>query len=212
MKPAPPPDLKPFFLTLDDLDAPIDWPRHFGNDNPVEVDIGCGRGMHLVNAALANPDVNYLGIEIDYRVGRHGAKRLKKREMPNARVLGGDVRVALEKYIKPSSVAAAHVYFPDPWWKKKHRRRRLFTDEFADQLAIVLQPGGLLHSWTDVEDYFEVISALLNHNDKFESLTPPPERESAHELDYTTSFERKKRKYGFPIHRGLWRRLPEIHL
>ena len=126
--------------------------------------------------------------------------------MSNARVLGGDVNRAFSQYIRPHTVAAIHVYFPDPWWKKRHLRRRVFTDQFADQCAVVLKPGGLLHSWTDVEDYFDVISALMDHHELYETLPPPDEREPEHDMDYQTSYERKKRKSSLPIYRGRWRR------
>lgn len=206
MPPTPPVDLKPYFQTLGDLEGPLDWAEFFGNDNPVEVDIGSGRGLFLVTASDANPNVNYLGIEIDYREGRRGAKRLQKRESPNARVLGGDVREAFEKLIPAESLAAAHVYFPDPWWKRKHRRRRVFTDELVTQMHGALVPGGLVHSWTDVEEYFGVIRALLDNDPRFEPLPPPPVHSPEHDMDYRTSFERKKRKAGCEIYRGLWRK------
>jgi tRNA (guanine-N7-)-methyltransferase len=202
-----PPDLSPWFLTLHDLDGPLRWPEFFGNGQPVEIDVGSGRGLFLTHSAEANPGINYLGIELDYREGRRAARRLQKRELPNARILGGDARSAFIHHIPPGSVAAIHVYFPDPWWKKKHRRRRVFTDEFADLAAQALLPRGLLHSWTDVEDYFEVISGLMDHHPQFEPLAPPPEREPAHDMDYQTSFERKSRKAGSPIYRGLWQRI-----
>ena len=131
---------------------------------------------------------------------------LWKRSQPNARVLGGDARVALAKLIPSQSVRAVHVYFPDPWWKRKHKRRRLFTDEFVDLAAGVLQSGGLLHSWTDVEDYFEVIRSLMDHHAAFETLPPPSEQEPTHDLDYQTSFERRRRQDGATIYRGLWRK------
>jgi tRNA (guanine-N7-)-methyltransferase len=134
---------------------------------------------------------------------------LWKRRAENARVLGGDVRRAFANYVPPESVAAVHVYFPDPWWKRKHRRRRVFTDEFVDQCARVLKPGGLLHSWTDVGEYFEVISALVDHHSAFEALPPSPESEPRHDMDYQTSFERKKRRIGETIHRGRWRRVAD---
>jgi len=210
----PPVDLFPYFLTLDDLDEIldsdgfIDWNKFFGNDHPVEIDVGCGRGMFLVNSGLAHREINYLGIELEYKEGRHGAARLKKREMQNARVLGGDVRIAFDRYIRPGSVSAVHVYFPDPWWKRKHLRRRVFTDELVEQMVRILKPGGLVHSWTDVEDYFEVISALMNHHEKFESIPTPPISEAKHDLDYQTSFDRKKRQAGCIIYRGLWRLKP----
>jgi tRNA (guanine-N7-)-methyltransferase len=207
----PPEDLRPYFFTLHDLDptGPIDWTELFGNAHPVEIDVGCNRGVFLVNAAQANPGINYLGIEIDYTEGRRAARKLKKRELPNARVLGGDVRWAFDKFVRPGSVAAVHVYFPDPWWKKKHAKRRVFTDAFLEQVATVLMPGGLLHSWTDVKDYFEVISALVDNHPAFEKLPPPPEKRPEHDMDYHTSFERKKRKLGSTIYRGLWRKRAE---
>lgn len=206
MRHEPTVDLRPHFFTFDDLEGPLDWGAFFGNANPVELDIGCGRGLFLLNAALRQPERNWLGIEIDYKEGRRAAAKLHKRSLPNARVLGGDVRFALTRLIVPHSVVGLHVYFPDPWWKTKHRRRRLFTDEFAGMAADVLQPGGLLHSWTDVGDYFAVIAALMDHHPAFEPLPPPDEHAPEHDLDYQTSFERKKRQSGETIYRGLWRR------
>ncbi len=201
----PPADLSPWFLTLKDLEPPVEWSVLFGNDNPVELDIGCGRGLFLVNASRANPDVNYVGIEIDLREGRRTAKRLKKREQANARVWGGDARVALTEYIQPASVSAAHVYFPDPWWKRRHWKRRLFTDEFLETIVRVLQPGGFVHHWTDVEDYFRIVEGLMDHHPQFESVPLPEQREPEHDMDFLTSFERKKRRAGLTIHRGAWR-------
>ncbi len=199
-------NLFPWFRTIDDLTGLIDWSEFYGNSNPVELDVGSGRGLHLVTAGQSNPHINYLGIEIDYKEGRRAAKRLKKREIANTRVLGGDVNRAFNNHFAPHSVDAIHVYFPDPWWKRRHRRRRLFTDLFADRLSRTVKPGGLIHSWTDVKDYFEVIQALMDHHPGFEVLPPPEEREPLHDLDYQTSFERKKRQAGETIFRGLWRR------
>lgn len=207
------PDLRPQFLCMGDL-APyltpngrLDWTKLFGNSNPVELDVGCGRGMFLFNSCTTQPDRNFLGVEIDFHEGRRGAKRLFKRRQPNARVIGGDANDLLNHCIEPGSLAAVHVYFPDPWWKRKHRRRRLFTDLFADRVARALKPGGLLHMWTDVADYFEIVTALLNHHPKFTALPTPPEKPAEHDLDYRTSFERTRRLAGLPIHRGLWKRI-----
>ncbi|QDT33416.1 tRNA (guanosine(46)-N7)-methyltransferase TrmB [Thalassoglobus polymorphus] len=208
----PPTNLKPFFLAMDDLfeeyDGKLDWPTFFGNDNPVEIDVGCGRGLFVVTASEMHPERNFLGIEIDFREGRRGAARLKRRNLTNACVIGGDANVPFTKMIEPHSVDAIHVYFPDPWWKRKHRSRRVFNDVFVNLCSNLLVPGGLLHSWTDVEEYFEDISALMNHHEDFESLPTPEERDPEHDMDYQTSYERKKRKLGLPIHRGKWQRKP----
>ena len=132
--------------------------------------------------------------------------RLLKREQPNARIIGGDCKVVLSQMIEPGSVSAAHVYFPDPWWKKRHHKRRLFTAEFVDLLARVLKSGGEVHSWSDVAEYFDIIQQLMQDHVLFETLAAPQEREPEHDMDYQTSFERKKRQLGLPIYRGRWRR------
>lgn len=209
MRPSPTEDLKPWFLTLADVGERLDCARFSEIDQPLELDIGCGRGLFLVNAAVANPDTNYVGIEIDYREGRRTARRLKKRELGNARVLGGDARIALESLFGENSVSAVHVYFPDPWWKRKHRRRRIFTDTFLELVARVLEPGGELHSWTDVAEYFQVIQALVTHHPRFEELRAVDEHVPQHDMDYLTSYERKGRQSGSEIHRGRWKLLDE---
>lgn len=206
MQTAPIKPLKPWFQTVDDIGDSMQWSEFFGNDNPVELDIGCGRGLFLFNAAVDHPDINYLGLEIDYREGRRAARRLLKRNLPNARVIGGDCRIVLTQLIARHSVQAAHVYFPDPWWKKRHHKRRLFTPEFTSILADVVQPHGHVHSWTDVAEYFDIICDLMNRNSSFEAAAPADEREPENDMDYQTSFERKKRKLGLPINRGLWKR------
>ena len=207
MQTAPIKPMKPWFQVIDDLGDHLDWEEFFGNDNPVELDIGCGRGMFLFNSAVANPDVNYLGLEIDYREGRRAASRLLKRELPNARVIGGDCKVVLSGMVKKHSVRAAHVYYPDPWWKKRHHKRRLFTQEFADLLAEIVEYDGQVHSWSDVADLFDIIRDLMDGHSQFSTQTPPPLNQPEHDLDYQTSFDRKKRQMGLPVFRGLWQRI-----
>jgi tRNA (guanine-N7-)-methyltransferase len=205
----PIPDLKPYFLTYDDLGAgPLSWPEFFGNSHPVEVEVGTGRGMFIVNAGETRPDTNFIGMEIEYTEGRHAAKRLQKRNLLNARILGGDARVGLPKFIPSKSIAAMHVYFPDPWWKRKHWARRIFDGWFLNEVSRILVSGGILHAWTDVEAYFQVMLEVIKVNPDFLPLPPPEERPATHDMDYHTSFERKKRKAGLPIYRGRWERRP----
>ncbi len=204
---APPVDLRPYFLTLADIPpAPLVAARLFERDQPLEVEIGSGRGLFLVNAGLTRPQTNFLGIEYDFKEARRGARRLQKRALGNVRVLGADARVVLSKYLTDAAAAAMHVYFPDPWWKRRHKKRRIFNAEFLVEAARIVVPGGLLHAWTDVEEYFGVMTTLVAENPDFVPLPPPDERPSQHDMDYHTSFERKKRKLGLPIFRARWKR------
>lgn len=199
--------MKPWFQTIEDVGPKLVWSQFFTAEQPVEIDIGSGRGLFLLNAALQHPERNFAGLEIDYREGRRAAERLQKRDLGNARVIGGDANKALAEMIDPGSVDAAHVYFPDPWWKTRHHKRRIFNSDFLSKLARVIRPGGHLHHWTDVADYFLMVRTLMEQTADFRLCPPPDEREAENDMDYQTSFERKKRKLGFPIYRAMWQRV-----
>jgi tRNA (guanine-N7-)-methyltransferase len=200
-------DLTPYFFTLRDVPpAPLNLPDLFGNENPVEVEVGTGRGLFLVNAGTTCPGTNFLGVEYDYKEARRAARRLQKRALANVRILGADANIVLPRYMPDACAQALHVYFPDPWWKRRHKRRRVFNPEFLVQAARIVEPGGLLHAWTDVEEYFGVMTALVAANPAFRPLPAPAERAAVHDMDYHTSFERKKRKLGLTIFRARWER------
>ncbi|QDT16014.1 tRNA (guanine(46)-N(7))-methyltransferase TrmB [Alienimonas californiensis] len=164
-------DLTPWFRPLFELSdpkehGPLDWAAVFPQAGPVELDVGSGRGRFTNEGAAARPGVNFCGIEHDFTAARRGAKRLKRDRSPNARVFGGDAVRFLREFVPAGSVAAVHVLYPDPWWKRRHRKRRLLGEalgpEFLDLILNALAPDGRLHVRTDVGEYFEGIAALLD--------------------------------------------------
>lgn len=188
--------------SLPAAEAPLDWHAVFGNDHPVEIEIGFGKGMFLILAAQTNPKVNYLGIEIERKYQLYAANRVAKRRLRNVRLLCGDARLFLRDRVLQDSVQGLHIYFPDPWWKTRHRKRRLFQEDFVRQCERVLRPGGRFRLLTDVEEYFLEIRKLLTVHTRLKELPPPPVKAPQHDLDYITNFERKYRKENRPIYRA----------
>jgi tRNA (guanine-N7-)-methyltransferase len=192
---------------------PVNWKALFGNDRPVELEVGFGKGLFLLTSALAHPEINFAGIEIERKYVLYTATRIAKRRLANVRLAHGDARDFISRRVPASSVHTVHVYFPDPWWKKRHHKRRVFTEEFARQCARVLVPGGILSVATDVEEYFAVITELLAIIPEFRKLPPPEEHEPQHDLDYLTNYERKARKVGTAVHRARYARArDDVHL
>lgn len=189
--------------------SPLRWPLVFGNDNPVEIEVGFGKGLFLLTAAQACPYVNFLGIEIVRKYQLFAATRMAKRGLASVRLVKADARLFLRDQVAAGSVQAVHVYFPDPWWKKRHLKRRVFTREFAEQCERVLRVGGKLHVVTDVEEYSHIIRSLLAERGGLRLLPPSSEKQPAHDLDYLTNFERKFRKEGRPIYRSAYERFTE---
>ena len=107
-----------------------------------------------------------------------------------------------------ASVAALHVYFPDPWWKRRHKRRRIFTDSFLNQVVRVLISGGELRLATDVPDYFDEIEHRIESQPALTPAELPAEHPPQHDLDYLTNFERKYRKVGKPVFRACYAKVP----
>ncbi len=199
--------LAPWLLGIPDPPRPLDWATVFGNERPVEIEVGFGKGLFLLTASQACPDVNFLGVEIVRKYQLFTATRLAKRGLGNVRLVQADARLFLRDFVTDGSVQAVHVYFPDPWWKKRHQKRRVFTPEFAGQCERVLRAGGHLYVVTDVEQYFQVMTHLVAERPGLRRLPPPELREPAHDLDYLTNFERKFRKEGRPIYRAVYEHL-----
>ena len=182
----------------------IHWGELFGNSNPVEVEVGFGKGLFLVTESQAHPERNYFGIEIVRKYQLYATTRIAVRKLPNAKTCCADAKAVLQHCITPESVDVVHVFFPDPWWKNRHKKRLLFTPEFAELVLRVLKPSGILHFVTDVPDYFEMVTGLLTNVPAFEMQPPREETAGDHDMDYLTNFERKFRRQGKPIYRSAY--------
>ena len=141
---------------------------------PFVIEIGFGMGIATSIIAELNPDINYLGIDVH----RPGIGRLlweiEKRGLKNIRIIEGDAVEILEQKVKDNSVLAFHIFFPDPWPKKRHHKRRLITRPFTDLLSSKLLPGGYIYMVSDWADYgdwalreLSATSGLVNKYDSF---------------------------------------------
>ncbi len=150
-----------FILREDQIVEEMDLRTVFENARPVEIEIGCGRGTLLVHLARAVGNHNFLGIEWANEFYRYCADRLRRWNLTNARMLRTDARDFVMYKLKSQSVQTFHIYFPDPWPKRRHHRRRLFIPEFCRTLARVLVPGGKVYAASDHTEYFEQIETNL---------------------------------------------------
>jgi tRNA (guanine-N7-)-methyltransferase len=137
-------------VTSQQLLDPVPWNAIFGNDRPVEVEIGPGRGDLLLTAATATPTTNFFAVERGARAAEAIMSAARARGLGNVRVVAGDARCVIARFVPTRSVAVYRVFFPDPWPKTRHRHRRLMTDAFARALARTLVPDGVLHLASDL--------------------------------------------------------------
>jgi tRNA (guanine-N7-)-methyltransferase len=199
-------DLSRHLLLPESLPKPWNQTALLGREAPLEVEIGSGKGLFLAGAAASQPDHNFLGIEISERYARYCAARLVKRGLENARMIAGDALRVLSEFLPEASVAAVHVYFPDPWWKERHKKRRVMNERSVQQIQQVLVPGGTLHFWTDVEEYFHTALELLAQHTTLTGPLPVTERPAEHDLDFRTHFERRMRMHGEAVYRAEFRK------
>ena len=150
-------------VDLERLTVPVELASLFGGDGPVHVEVGSGKGTFLLNQARANRQVNYLGIEWANKYYKYSVDRMRRWQVENVRLLRADARYFVERCLADRSVAVFHIYFPDPWPKKRHHKRRFFARANMLQVHRCLETGGGLRAATDHADYFEVMcEALLN--------------------------------------------------
>ncbi len=153
-------------LRPEDLDGKIDFMRIFGRPGPIHIEIGAGKGTFLLNQARAQPNDNFLGIEWARKYYRYAVDRMGRWGLTNVRIIRTDAAAFLANFIPDNSVECFHVYFPDPWPKKRHHKRRFISPANLEHLIRCLRRSGELRIATDHADYFEVIKKLISNEDK----------------------------------------------
>jgi len=187
------------------VSGPFDFAALFGNAGPVEVEIGTGKGRFLLAQAAARPDVNFLGIEWSLKYLRVTKDRAARAGLANVRLFRADARHVLQALLPDRSVVRLHVYCPDPWPKKRHHKRRVFSHATLEQMARVLVPGGFLDLSTDVRGYFDEIREMARTVPALQETGDPLFHAS--EPGGRTSYEAKYLGAGRVIHRASYARV-----
>lgn len=180
----------------------LDWAAVFSNARPVEVELGAGDGTFLTDRAAAHPGRNFLGVERLLGRLRKIDRRGRRLGLTNIRGLRLEAAYVLEWMIPPGSVATLHVYFPDPWPKKRHHKRRLVNARFVELAHRALAVDGLIHLRTDEASYFALMEAVFGESPLFRREPTPAELAAC-----ATDFERGFNGRGIPTLRSTWRRV-----
>ncbi|MDF1757797.1 MAG: tRNA (guanosine(46)-N7)-methyltransferase TrmB [Legionellaceae bacterium] len=191
------------FLTKYSLpleDEPWDLEAEFSRKADIVVEIGFGMGASLLQMAIENPDTNFIGIEVHVAgVGRLAAD-VHDSNIDNIRIVNFDAVQVLNKYIPDNSLSGVQIFFPDPWHKKKHNKRRLIQPEFIKLLVMKLKPNGFIHCATDWEDYAMHMHSVLSSEPLLKNLAPNQEFISRPNTRPVTKFEQRGEKLGH----GVW--------
>lgn len=185
---------------IDQPEGQLDLPALFGNDNPVILEIGFGNGDSLLQMAQNSPDYNYLGIEVHRPGVGHLMLRLAEGNLPNVRVMRHDAMEILRHHLADNSLTGLQLFFPDPWHKKKHHKRRIVRPEFIEMLRSCLKPGGFLHMATDWEHYAEQMMADLSGAEGFENNAGSGNFAPRPDTRPLTKFEQRGERLGH----GVW--------
>ncbi len=201
--------LKVAILSLDNLIVqletilePLKLAELFPLEQPLEVELGCGDASFLAEYARQNPAKNFIGVE--RLLGRIQKLDRKGRRLGLTNTRGVRIESAyfMQYLLRPHSAAAVHVYFPDPWPKKKHRHHRLINEQFPALARAALVPGGTVFLRTDDTDYFQQMNEVFDAAKEFEKVATPPAL-----AEITTDFERDFNAQGIPTLRAAYRNL-----
>jgi tRNA (guanine-N7-)-methyltransferase len=150
-------------------DELINFNQVFNNNNKVVLEIGFGNGDSLIQTAMQKPDNNYLGIDVYKKGIARLINNINKNQLTNLKIIEGDAVLVLENNIKNNSLKKVQLFFPDPWHKKKHHKRRLIQTKFLDLLSTKIINNGIIHIATDWENYAKEMIAILENHPHFKN-------------------------------------------
>lgn len=182
------------------LPSPIDLDAIFGRPAPRMIEIGFGMGEALVQFAQMHPEMNCLGIEVHRPGAGHLLLQMQSQQLNNIRVSCHDAVEVLTHQIPEGSIDAIHIFFPDPWHKTRHHKRRLIQPSFADVMAKVLKPGGVVRLATDWQDYANHMRSVLDVHSQFDNVAGDAGFVARPEHRPLTRFERRGHRLGH----GVW--------
>lgn len=186
-------------VQLDTILEPLKLAGLFEKPQPLEVELGCGDASFLTEYAGRNPAKNFIGVE--RLLGRIKKLDRKGRRAGLANLRGVRIESAyfLQYLLPPHAASALHIYFPDPWPKKKHRRHRLINEHFPDLARAALRPGGVVYLRTDDADYFAQMTEVFGASKEFQKAETPGEL-----AEVLTDFERDFNAQGIPTLRAAY--------
>lgn len=169
--------------------------NYFSNNNDTVVEIGFGMGDSLITTALRYPDINFIGVEVFPPGIGHLVSSIEDNAIKNIRIANFDAVEVFQKNIASESLAGVQIFFPDPWHKKRHNKRRLIQPNFVKQLINTLKPAGFIHCATDWEDYALHMKNVLDNED----LLVVSDNGKSSIVRPETKFERRGQKLGHKI-------------
>ncbi|HZV80780.1 MAG TPA: tRNA (guanosine(46)-N7)-methyltransferase TrmB [Geobacteraceae bacterium] len=197
----------PLFLRPEVLESPIDWHKAFGNGNPLALEIGCGIGDFIAKTAADRPEINFIAIDYYNKGCDKTCRRLEKLGLTNVRVLRVEAREFIATHIPEGSLAAVYINCPDPWPKKRHRKRRLVSSGFLEFLHPYLASGADFHFATDFEDYGQDVAEFMPAIAGFTNLLKPDlyrhELEGYHRSKYMLKFMAEGKRIHFVHYRKI---------
>lgn len=198
--------LWPRFGIAWNLGESLDLPALFGNPNPVYLEIGFGNGEPLAELASRYPQRNYLGIEVHRPGVGHLLLEIEKRGLTNLRICRHDAVEFLEQGLARASLDGVYLFFPDPWPKQRHHKRRILKSRFVASLGRVIRPGGLFHVATDWEPYARQMLELLDAGDLFVNVAGPGAFHPRPQTRPLTRFEQRGIHLGHQVRDLIFRR------
>jgi tRNA (guanine-N7-)-methyltransferase len=197
----------PLFLRPENLEQPPAWQGIFGNENPVALEIGCGIGDFIAKTAADRPDLNFIAIDYYNKGCDSTCRRLDKLGITNVRVLRVEAREFISEHIPKNSLSALYINCPDPWPKKRHRKRRLVNSAFMEFMRGYLRPGADFFFATDFEDYGEDVADFMSRQEGYNNMLAPDlsryDLEGYHRSKYMIKFMSEGKQIHFVHYRKL---------